>query len=94
MFDDYTIEWLSKRGYLSWHLRGQGEAIIAAVRIRPRAIAPTAPIITASINPLHNAPPFSNTLLGTAKVIVIVVGHDTEEKPKKVSSGSSTSFNG
>jgi hypothetical protein len=31
MFDDYTMEWLSKRGYLSWHQRGQGEAIISAV---------------------------------------------------------------
>src|SRR5262249_2902486 len=31
MFDDYTMEWLSKRGYLSWDQRGQGEAIIAAV---------------------------------------------------------------
>jgi hypothetical protein len=31
MFDDHTIEWLSKRGYLSWDQRGQGEAIIAAV---------------------------------------------------------------
>jgi hypothetical protein len=24
MFDDYTMEWLSKRGYLSWDQRGQG----------------------------------------------------------------------
>jgi hypothetical protein len=31
MFDDHTIEWLNKRGYLSWDQRGQGEAIIAAV---------------------------------------------------------------
>jgi hypothetical protein len=31
MFDDYTMEWLSKRGYLRWDQRGQGEAIIAAV---------------------------------------------------------------
>jgi hypothetical protein len=31
MFDDYTVEWLSKRGYLRWDQRGQGEAIIAAV---------------------------------------------------------------
>jgi AcrR family transcriptional regulator len=31
MFDDYTTEWLSKRGYLRWDQRGQGEAIIAAV---------------------------------------------------------------
>jgi hypothetical protein len=31
MFDDHTIEWLSKRGYLSWDQRGQGEAIIAAI---------------------------------------------------------------
>jgi hypothetical protein len=31
MFDDHTMEWLNKRGYLSWDQRGQGEAIIAAV---------------------------------------------------------------
>jgi hypothetical protein len=31
MFDDYTMEWLSKRGYLSWDQRGKGEAIITAV---------------------------------------------------------------
>jgi hypothetical protein len=31
MFDDLTIEWLNKRGYLQWAQRGQGEAIIAAV---------------------------------------------------------------
>jgi hypothetical protein len=31
MFDDYTMEWLSKRGYLRWNERGQAEAIIAAV---------------------------------------------------------------
>ena len=31
MFDDHTIEWLNKRGYLSWDQRGQAEAIIAAV---------------------------------------------------------------
>ncbi len=31
MFDDHTIEWLNKRGYLTWDQRGQGEAIIAAV---------------------------------------------------------------
>jgi hypothetical protein len=31
MFDDHTIEWLSRRGYLNWGQRGQGEAIIAAV---------------------------------------------------------------
>ena len=31
MFDDHTIEWLNKRGYLSWDERRQGEAIIAAV---------------------------------------------------------------
>jgi hypothetical protein len=31
MFDDHTIEWLDKRGYLRWDQRGQGEAIIAAV---------------------------------------------------------------
>jgi hypothetical protein len=31
MFNDYTMEWLNKRGYLRWDQRGQGEAIIAAV---------------------------------------------------------------
>jgi hypothetical protein len=31
MFDDHTIEWLNKRGYLSWDERRQGESIIAAV---------------------------------------------------------------
>jgi hypothetical protein len=31
MFDDHTIEWLNKRGYLRWDQRGSGEAIIAAV---------------------------------------------------------------
>jgi hypothetical protein len=31
MFDDHTIEWLNKRGYLTWDQRGQGEAIISAV---------------------------------------------------------------
>jgi hypothetical protein len=31
MFDDHTIKWLSRRGYLNWGQRGQGEAIIAAV---------------------------------------------------------------
>ena len=31
MFDDHTIEWLNKRGYLRWDQRGQGEAIISAV---------------------------------------------------------------
>ena len=31
MFDDYTMEWLTKRGYLNWGKRGQGEAIIAAI---------------------------------------------------------------
>ena len=31
MFDDHTIEWLNRRGYLSWDQRGQGEAIIAAI---------------------------------------------------------------
>jgi len=30
MFDDHTIEWLNKRGYLRWDQRGQAEAIIAA----------------------------------------------------------------
>jgi len=31
MFEDHTIAWLNRRGYLSWHQRGQGEAVIAAV---------------------------------------------------------------
>jgi hypothetical protein len=31
MFDERTIAWLNKRGYLRWDQRGQGEAIIAAV---------------------------------------------------------------
>ena len=31
IFDDHTIEWLNKRGYLRWDQRGKGEAIIAAV---------------------------------------------------------------
>jgi hypothetical protein len=31
MFDDHTMEWLSKRGYLRWDQSGRGEAIIAAV---------------------------------------------------------------
>jgi hypothetical protein len=31
MFDDHTIEWLNKRGYLRWDERCRGEAIIAAV---------------------------------------------------------------
>jgi hypothetical protein len=31
MFDDHTIMWLNKLGYLRWDRRGQGEAIIAAV---------------------------------------------------------------
>jgi hypothetical protein len=31
MFDDHTIEWLNKHGYLTWDQRGQAEAIIAAV---------------------------------------------------------------
>jgi hypothetical protein len=31
MFDDHTIEWLNRRGYLNWDQRGQGEAIIAAI---------------------------------------------------------------
>jgi hypothetical protein len=39
MFDDYAMEWLSKRGYLRWDQRGQGEAIIAAVIARVRADA-------------------------------------------------------
>jgi hypothetical protein len=41
---------------------------------------------------LHNATPFRYMLLSTAKVIVLVFGHDTEEKPNKVSSGSSAQF--
>jgi hypothetical protein len=31
MFDDHTIMWLNKRGYLRWDERCRGEAIIAAV---------------------------------------------------------------
>ena len=31
MFDDHTIGWLNRLGYLQWDQRGQGEAIIAAV---------------------------------------------------------------
>jgi hypothetical protein len=31
MFEDHTIVWLNKHGYLNWDQRGQGEAIIAAV---------------------------------------------------------------
>jgi hypothetical protein len=31
MFDDYTIAWLNKRGYLRWDERCRGEVIIAAV---------------------------------------------------------------
>ena len=31
MFDDHTIEWFNKRGYLRWDERCRGEAIIAAV---------------------------------------------------------------
>ena len=31
MFDDHTIEWLNKRGYLTWGQHRQAEAIIAAV---------------------------------------------------------------
>jgi hypothetical protein len=31
MFDDHSIAWLNKRGYLRWDQRAQGEAIIAAV---------------------------------------------------------------
>jgi hypothetical protein len=31
MFDDYTMQWLNRRGYLRWDQRSQGEAIIAAV---------------------------------------------------------------
>ena len=31
MFDDRTIAWLNKRGYLTWDQPGQAEAIIAAV---------------------------------------------------------------
>jgi hypothetical protein len=38
MFDDYTMEWLHRRGYLNWGKRGRGEAIIAAdlVKSAPR----------------------------------------------------------
>jgi hypothetical protein len=32
MFDDYTMEWLNRRGYLHWDQRGQAEAMIAAVK--------------------------------------------------------------
>jgi hypothetical protein len=31
MFDDHTIEWLNKHGYLTWGRHRQAEAIIAAV---------------------------------------------------------------
>ena len=31
MFEDHTITWLNKRGYLWWDERCRGEAIIAAV---------------------------------------------------------------
>jgi hypothetical protein len=31
MFDNHTMEWLNKRGYLRWDQHGQGEAIISAV---------------------------------------------------------------
>ena len=31
MFDDHTIEWLNKRGYLRWDERCRGKSIIAAV---------------------------------------------------------------
>jgi hypothetical protein len=31
LFDDHTIEWLNRRGYIRWDQRGQAEAIIAAV---------------------------------------------------------------
>jgi hypothetical protein len=31
MFDDHTIEWLNKRGYLTWGRHRQAEAIIAPV---------------------------------------------------------------
>ena len=31
MFDDHTIEWLNKHGYLRWDQRCRGEAIIAAL---------------------------------------------------------------
>ena len=34
MFDDHTIEWLNKHGYLRWDRRGQGEAVISAVNER------------------------------------------------------------
>jgi hypothetical protein len=31
MFDDHTIEWLNKHGYLTWGQHRQAEAVIAAV---------------------------------------------------------------
>ncbi len=31
MFDDYTIEWLNRRGYLRWDERSQAEAIISGI---------------------------------------------------------------
>jgi hypothetical protein len=31
MFDDHTIHWLHKRGFLPWGERGKAEAIIAAI---------------------------------------------------------------
>jgi hypothetical protein len=31
MFDDHTIEWLNKRGYLRWDQRARAEEVIAAV---------------------------------------------------------------
>jgi hypothetical protein len=31
MFDDHTIQWLNKRGYLRWDERCRGEAIISGV---------------------------------------------------------------
>ncbi len=31
MFDDHTIEWLNRRGYLRWDQRGQAEVIISGI---------------------------------------------------------------
>ena len=33
LFEDHTIVWLNKRGYLRWDERCRGEAIIAAVNV-------------------------------------------------------------
>ena len=37
LFDNHTIKWLNKGGYLRWDQRGQGEAIISAVNALDRA---------------------------------------------------------